>query len=135
MWKELSRREHTQTMAQTVKFATIPVKYAPKRKMIDFSLPQWRYKFTETANEDVLSWVHRMYQSKTFTTQAEFNKAYDERNTYMLRWDNKPMVLTAEDVSNFEEELCGEQGVMGAEKWLTKMRAFLETGEKVVFVY
>jgi hypothetical protein len=122
-------------MDQTVKFATIPVKYAPKRKMIDFSLPQWKYKFTETSNDDVLSWVHRVYQSKTFTSQAEFNKAYDESNTYMLHWDNKTMVLTAEDVLNFEEELCGDQGVVGAEKWLTKMRAFLETGEKVIFVY
>jgi len=103
--------------------------------MIDFSLPQWKYKFTETSNEDVLSWVRQVYQSKTFKTQAEFNKAYDERDTYMLRWDNKPMVLTAEDVSNFGEELCGEQGVEGADKWLNKMKAFLETGEKVIFVY
>jgi hypothetical protein len=121
--------------APIVKFATIPVKYAPKRKMIDFSLPQWRYKFTETSNEDVLSWVRQVYQSKTFTTQADFNKAYDTRDTYMLRWDNKTMVLTAEDVSNFEDELCGEQGVVGADKWLNKMKAFLETGEKVIFVY
>ena len=122
-------------MAQIVKFATIPVKYAPKRKMIDFSLPQWKYKFTETENEDVLSWVRQVYRSKTFKTQAEFNRAYDEGNTYMLRWDNKTMVLTAEDVSNFEEELCGEQRVVGADKWLNKMKAFLETGEKVIFVY
>ena len=135
MWKELSRREHTQTMAQTVKFATIPVKYAPKRKMIDFSFPQWKYKFTETSNDDVLSWVRQVYHSKTFKTQADFNKAYDNRDTYMLHWDNKTMVLTAEDVLNFEEELCGDQGVAGAEKWLTKMKAFLETGEKVIFVY
>jgi len=25
--------------------------------------------------------------------------------------------------------------VAGADKWLTKMKAFLETGEKVIFVY
>lgn len=117
----------------TVKFATIPIKYAPKRKMTDFALPQWRYKFTETENEDVLSWVNNVYQSRTFKTQKEFNDAYDSGDRYLVKWSNRPMVLTAEDIVNFETELCGN--VDGADKFFNKMKAFLETGEKVIFVY
>lgn len=118
----------------TIKFATIPIKYAPKRKTLDFALPQWRYKFTETENEDVRTWVDNVYQARVFKTQKEFNDAYDSGDRHLLHWSNRPMVLTPEDVSNFEEELCGDV-VDGAEKYLKKMKAFLETGEKVIFVY
>ena len=116
-----------------VKFATIPLKYAPKRKTLDFSLPQWRYKFTETENEIVSSWVNDVYQSRVFKTQQDFNVAYDSGDRHYLNWSNRPMVLVPEDLTSFEEAVCGE--VEGADKYLTKMKAFLETGEKVIFVY
>ena len=72
------------------------VKFATKRKITDFALPQWRSKFTETENEDV-------YQSRVFKTQKEL---YDSGDRHLVNWSNRPMVLTAEDVANFEEELC-----------------------------
>jgi hypothetical protein len=48
------------------------------------------------------------------------------------------MVLTKEDVDNFEEEFKGGAfygSQTPAQKLVTKMRAALESGEKVVFVY
>jgi hypothetical protein len=48
------------------------------------------------------------------------------------------MVLTKEDVDNFEEEFKGgafEGSQAAAQKTLAKMKAALETGEKVIFVY
>jgi hypothetical protein len=48
------------------------------------------------------------------------------------------MVLTKEDVANFEEEFNGggfDEAQIAVEKTLKKMRAALETGEKVIFVY
>ena len=122
------------------KFASIPAKYAPKRKMIDFAPPQWRNKVAEFNHPDVLGWVNSLYQDKTFKTQKDFNEAYDAGLTEVLYWRNKPMILTKEDILNFEEEFNGgafdDDGQRSAvQKALTKMKAVLETGEKVVFVY
>ena len=127
-----------------VKFAAIPVKYAPKRKMISFAIPQWKNKMGEFEHPDVLSWVNRLYQDKAFPTQKEFNAAYDQAistgvmPSEMVCWRNKSMVLTKEDVANFEEEFNGgafDDVKTAAQKTLAKMKAALETGEKVLFVY
>lgn len=124
-----------------LKFACIPVKFAPKRKMVDFSLPKWRQKLIEfESNEDVRSWVNNLYQDKIFPTKKDFNSAYD-LNTEMLNWDHKPMVLTSEDVGNFETELreggFGDPGTpdfVKAEKLVKRMRD-VQGSEKIVFVY
>lgn len=121
-----------------LKFATLPVKYAPKRKMIDFAMPQWKNKLGEFDHPDVVGWVNGTYQSKVYKTQKEFNEAYDSGDTGRLYWRNKPMVLTKEDVDNFEEEFnegAFDEVKTAVQKTLTKMRAALETGEKVLVVY
>jgi len=56
----------------------------------------------------------------------------------MLSWRNKTMVLNKDDVANFEEEFgggafCGSETAAG--KLVAKMKALLEKGEKVIFVY
>lgn len=61
-----------------IKFASIPIKYAPKRKMVGFVAPKWTNKMGEFDHPDVLSWVNNIYQSKVFTIQKEFNEAYDQ---------------------------------------------------------
>lgn len=131
-------------MALTAKFATIPIKYAPKRKMIDFAPPQWRNKLGEFIDPDVTSWVNNLYQDKVFPTQKEFNAAYDAAISMgvmpseMIGWKNKPMILTKEDVSNFEDVFNNggfDESKTLLEKTLKKMKAALETGEKVIFVY
>jgi len=127
-----------------VKFATVPIKYAPKRKFLEFAAPQWHNKLGEFSDPDVLSWVGKVYQDKAFPTPAEFNQAYDDAlaagmmPSAMVGWRNKTMVLSLADVDNFEEEFkggafCGS--ATAAAKTLTKMKAALETGEKVIFVY
>jgi hypothetical protein len=117
-------------------FAAIPVKFAPKRKMIDFALPKWRNKLGEFDSPDVLSWVRNLYQDKRFPTRAEYNRAYDEN---ALDWQNRPMVLTKEDIDLLQEEHEGgafedtvKPGLMA--KTLEKMRKALAS-EKVIFVY
>jgi len=131
-------------MALPVKFATVPVKYAPKRKFLEFVKPQWHNKLGEFTDPDVLSWVNRLYQDKAFPTQKEFNAAYDTAISMgvmpseMVGWRNKTMILTKEDVANFEEEFkegAFDQSQNAAQKTLVKMKAALETGEKVIFVY
>ena len=126
------------------KFATVPIKYAPKRKFLEFAKPQWHNKLGEFSDPDVLSWIGNLYQDKAFPTRAEFNKAYDDalavgmRPSESVAWRNKTMVLSLADVDNFEEEFKGgafEGSQTAAAKTLTKMRAALETGEKVIFVY
>ena len=123
----------------TVKFATIPLKYAPKRKMVDFALPQWRNKFGEFDDQDLTSFINNLYQDKVFKTQQEFNEAYDNRLLELLNWGNKPMVLAREDISSLEETHKGGGfdfiEPVKLDKLLIKMKAFLETGEKVIFVY
>jgi len=123
----------------TVKFATIPLKYAPKRKMVDFALPQWRNRFGEFTDQDLLSFINNLYQDKVFKTQQEFNEAYDNRLLELLNWDNKPMVLERQDIQSLEEthKNGGFDFIepVKLDKLLTKMKAFLETGEKVIFVY
>jgi hypothetical protein len=121
-----------------IKFATLPVKYAPKRKLIGFAMPQWKTKLGEFNHPDVLSWVNNLYQEKTFKTPKDFNEAYDSRLIEVLFWRNKPMVLTKEDVDNFEEEFregAFDDVKVSVQKTLTKMRAALETDEKVLVVY
>jgi hypothetical protein len=135
-----------QKMAATLaKFASIPVKYAPKRKFLEFAAPQWKNKLGEFSDPDVLGWINRLYQDKAFPTREAFNKAYDEGRAMGLSpgaavaWRNKTMVLTKTDVDNLEEEFNGggfDDGQQAAvRKMLMKMRAALETGEKVLFVY
>jgi hypothetical protein len=122
-----------------VKFATVPIKYAPKRKFLEFAKPTWHNKLGEFSDPDVLSWIGNLYQDKAFPTREAFNKAYDDaaRPAEGVAWGNKTMVLTKEDVDNFEEEFkCGAFYPRDAvQKLVTKMRAALETGEKVIFVY
>ena len=127
-----------------LKFATLPVKYAPKRKLIDFSVPQWKNKLGEFDHPDIVGWVNSTYQSKVYKTQKEFNDAYDQAASLgilpsdAICWRNKPMVLNKEDVDNFEEEFnegAFEGSQTSAQKLVMKMRAALETGEKVIFVY
>ena len=123
-----------------VKFATVPIKYAPKRKFLEFAKPQWHNKLGEFSDPDVLSWIGNLYQDKAFPTREAFNKAYDDaaRPADGVAWRNKTMVLSLADVDNFEEEFKGgafEGSQTAAQKTLTKMRAALETGEKVIFVY
>jgi len=131
-------------MERLVKFATVPIKYAPKRKFLEFAKPTWHNKLGEFSDPDILSWVGNIYQDKAFPTPAEFNKAYDDAVAVGLMpstgvaWRNKTMVLSLADVDNFEEEFRGgafEGSQTAAAKTLQKMRAALETGEKVIFVY
>jgi hypothetical protein len=131
-------------MAQTVKFATVPAKYAPKRKFLEFTKPQWHTKLGEFADPDVLSWITNTYQTKAYPTQKAFNDAYDTAialgmwPSEMVGWRNKTMILTKEDVDNFDEEFKGgafEHSQVPLEKTLKRMKAALETGEKVIFVY
>jgi len=120
------------------KFATVPIKYAPKRKFLEFAKPQWHNKLGEFSDPDVLSWINRLYQDKKFNTPNDFNEAYDAGLTDVIYWRNKTMVLTKEDVANFAEEFDGgafDGSQIAAQKLVTKMRAALETGEKVIFVY
>ena len=35
------------------KFATVPIKYAPKRKFLEFAVPQWKNKLGEFSDPDV----------------------------------------------------------------------------------
>ena len=122
-------------------FTSMHIKYAPKRKFLEFAKPTWHNKLGEFSDPDVLSWINRLYQDKAFPTRADFNKAYDAAidmgvmPSQMLSWRNKTMVLTKEDVANFEEEFgggafCGSE--TAAAKLVAKMKA-LEG--KVIFVY
>ena len=132
-------------MAVTLaKFASIPTKFAPKRKFLEFAAPVWKNKLGEFSDPDVLSWINRLYQDKAFPTQAAFNQAYDDAISAGMMpnakvgWRNKTMVLHKEDIDNFEEEFkegAFEGSQAAAQKTLVKMRAALETGEKVIFVY
>ena len=127
------------TMAFLVKFASMPVKYAPKRKTVNFSLPKWRHKLGELEDQDVSSFINNLYQDRIFKTRKEFNDAYDNRLLDLLHWGNKPMILTREDVAVFET--THKNGAFDTtnpviiDKILTKMKAHLETGEKILFVY
>jgi hypothetical protein len=125
-------------------FTSVPIKYAPKRKFLEFAKPTWHNKLGEFSDPDVLNWINNVYQEKAFPTRAEFDKAYDDAVAVGLRpaegvaWRNKTMVLSLADVDNFEEEFRGgafEGSQTAAAKTLQKMRAALETGEKVIFVY
>lgn len=127
-----------------MKFACIPVKFAPKRKLVNFALPKWRQKLAELEHPDVASWVNGLYQTKVFPTQKEFNAAYDQAISMgvmpseMVCWRHKPMILTKEDFNNFESEFNGgafDESRSAVEKLIGRMRAVLETGEKVIFVY
>ena len=109
--------------------------------MIDFSLPKWRQKLVEfESNMDVQSWVNNLYQDKVFPSQKEFSRAYDE-DIAGVNWNHKPMVITHEDVGNFETELkeggFGDPGTpdfVKAQKLVKRMRD-VQGAEKIVFVY
>jgi hypothetical protein len=123
-----------------LKFACVPAKYAPNRKFVNFALPKWRQKLAEfESSPDVQSWINNLYQDKVFPTQTEFNRAYDLNNE--INWDHKPMVLSHEDVCNFETELkeggFGDIGTVEftkAQKLVKRMRD-VQGAEKIVFVY
>jgi hypothetical protein len=126
------------------KFASIPTKFAPKRKFLEFAAPQWKNKLGEFSDPDVLSWINNLYQDKAFPTREAFNKAYDAAldagvmPSTNVSWRNKTMVLTKEDIDNFEEEFKNgafDGAQTAAAKTLAKMKAALETGEKVIYVY
>jgi len=125
------------------KFASIPIKYAPKRKFLEFAAPQWKNKLGEFSDPDILSWINNLYQDKAFPTREAFNQAYDAARdagvmpSTAVSWRNKTMVLTKEDVDNFEEEFNGGAFYPrdAVQKLVTKMKAAMETGEKVIFVY
>jgi hypothetical protein len=125
-------------------FSSVPIKYAPKRKFLEFAKPTWHNKLGEFSDPDVLSWINRLYQDKAFPTREAFNKAYDAAldagmmPSTRVSWRNKTMVLNKEDVANFEEEFgggafCGSETAAG--KLVAKMKALVEKGEKVIFVY
>ena len=124
-----------------LKFACVPTKYAPKRKFVNFALPKWRQKLAEfESNPDIQSWVNNLYQDKIFQSQKEFNWAYDSSGGE-INWNHKPMILTHEDVVNFETELNeGGFGDVGTaeftktESLIRRMRD-VQKGEKIVFVY
>lgn len=135
----LSNLTTIRTMAFPIKFASMPLKYAPKRKTVNFSLPKWRNKLGELYDADIESFINSLYQDRTFKTQKEFNEAYDNRHLELLNWRNTPMILTKEDITVFEA--VHKNGAFDTTKpevidtLLTKMKACFETGEKVVFVY
>lgn len=118
----------------TVTFSSVPVKYAPKRKFLDFAKPTWHTKLGEFNDPDVLCWINNVYQARAFPTRADFNKAYDDAVAAGLMpsagvsWRNKTMVLTAENLEEIKEELSGEL------KLLMKIERAL-AAEKVIFVY
>ena len=121
-----------------VKFATVPTQYAPKRKFLEVAKPQWHNKLGEFSDPDILAWVNTIYQAKVFPSPCEFNAAYDARETDRLYWRNKTMVLTKEDLNNFEEEFnegAFDESKEAVQKAFAKMKAALGTGEKVLFVY
>ena len=125
-----------------LKFACVPAQYAPKRKLINFSLPKWRQKLAEfEADPDVQNWVNNLYQDRTFTSQSAFNRAYDEHiaglaPSDILHWNNKPMILTTDDIGNFESDLKegGFEDAGKVEKLARRMRDVQKAG-KIVFVY
>ena len=41
-----------------IKFASMPLKYAPKRKTVNFSLPKWRNKLGEIYDVDVEGFIN-----------------------------------------------------------------------------
>lgn len=126
------------TSLMALKFATVPLKYAPKRKVLEFAKPQWHTKLGEFDHPDLISWVNNIYQEKAFPSRAAFNQAYDAMGPTGVCWRNKTMILTKEDVKNFEDEFNGgafDDVRTVAQKTLVKLKAALETGEKAIFVY
>lgn len=124
--------------SRTIKFASMPSQYAPKKKYIGFSLPKFRSKMGEFTDPDVVNWANNLYQDKVFPTQAAFNEAYDARQTYILFRQDKPMILTKEDIENFENEFSEgafDESRPAVHNLIVKMKAAAETGEKVIFVY
>jgi hypothetical protein len=120
-----------------LKFACIPAKFAPKKKMTDFALPRFRQKLADFENDpDVRSWVSNLYQDRVFPTREEFNKAYDEDYASVL-WGNRPMILNGENISDFEV-VFNEGGFDGNpevyQKLIRRMKEVM-ANEKIVFVY
>jgi hypothetical protein len=82
---------------------------------------------------DLDSWVLNLYQNKLFPTRAEFNKAYDE-NDPRLRRGNQEVILTREDLSQFEKEIEDGEFEEDYVELISKMKALFEC-EKIVFFY
>ena len=124
-------------MSLMFKFACVPSKFAPKRKMVDFALPKWRNKLGEFTDPDLLSWINNLYQERTFKTAKDFNQAYDERDP-KLNWSNRPMIISKENVEELNEQLNegsfddGQKAQIG--KLIGRMLTVLQA-EKVIFVY
>lgn len=120
-----------------IKFACVPTKYAPQKKLVDFHLPQWRQKLLEFPSDpDVQGWVSNLYQSRAFKTREDFIKYYDE-DTESVKWSHKPMIITSEDIDDFEEVLKnGGFDLQPAlyEKLVKRMRDAMKK-DKIVFVY
>lgn len=117
-----------------VTFSSVPLKYAPKRKFLEFAKPTWHNKLGEFKDPDILCWVNNVYQARAFPTRAAFNKAYDDAvaigmmPSQAVSWRNKTMVLTKEDLKDLKEEFGSE------DKLLAKIERAL-AAEKVIFVY
>ena len=117
------------------RFASIPVKFATKRKMVGFAPPVWKNKLGEFDDPDLRSWVLDRFQLKSFPTREDFNRAYDGG---YHRWEGQAMVLNKEDIEDLQEQF--DEGAFDdgpkdkIEKLLTRARAHMEC-EKVVFVY
>lgn len=121
-----------------VKFAIVPLKYAPKRKILGFVLPQCMVRVGEFHGQDIVTWVNNIYQNKVFPDRDDFNAAYDRaiRPSEAVCWRNKTMMLTAEDLANFDDEL--KEGAFEDEdvkKTLARLKDAIASGEKAVFVY
>ena len=79
------------------------------------------------------SWVTHLYQDKMFPTRAEFNKAYDE-NDHRLRRGGQEVILTREDLAQFESEIEDGEFEVDYTELVGKMKALFEC-EKIVFFY
>ena len=119
----------------SLRFASIPIKFAPKRKMVGFAPPVWKNKLGEFDDPDLRSWIIDRYQSKAFPTREEFNRAYDSGNH---RWDGQAMVLDKGDISDLQEQFAEGAFDDGPKekiaKLLVKAYAHMEN-DKVIFVY
>jgi hypothetical protein len=118
-----------------IKFACISSKFAPKRKLVNFSLPKFRQKLEEFTDPDLISWVNNLYQDRTFRTRDEFNRAYDSGDH---RWENKPMILTKDDVKDLREQMNEGAFDDGPKEAINKLITRIETvivADKIVFVY
>jgi hypothetical protein len=81
--------------------------------------------------------VNNLYQERTFFTSKEFNEAYDFGDSYTLNWMNKPMVITKENIAEFEDvfRAGGFEGNPAVYEKLIKRMKDVMAADKIVFVY